>query len=238
MRFGYSVNGYGVGDLVAKSSTRSPITQIDATGRRVRLGLQRLRHVRQGRRDAATALREAARIELGMRTFLEDGGFKALHHHLRRPARPEATARPGRAAADGRRLRLRRRGRLEDGGPGPRDEGHGGGPQGRHLASWKTTPITSTPAARRCWALTCWRSAPRSPTASPSLEIHPLGIGGKADPVRLVFNVPPAARPQRLADRHGQSLPPDRQRSGGGPARRRRCRSCRSPASSGSRGRT
>lgn len=24
----------------------------------------------------------------------------------------------------------------------------------------------------------------------PSLEIHPLGIGGKADPVRLVFNVP------------------------------------------------
>lgn len=26
--------------------------------------------------------------------------------------------------------------------------------------------------------------------AQPSLEIHPLGIGGKADPVRLVFNVP------------------------------------------------
>jgi len=26
--------------------------------------------------------------------------------------------------------------------------------------------------------------------AKPSLEIHPLGIGGKADPVRLVFNVP------------------------------------------------
>ncbi len=25
----------------------------------------------------------------------------------------------------------------------------------------------------------------------PSLEIHPLGIGGKADPARLVFNVPP-----------------------------------------------
>ena len=24
----------------------------------------------------------------------------------------------------------------------------------------------------------------------PSLEVHPLGIGGKADPVRLVFNVP------------------------------------------------
>ena len=28
----------------------------------------------------------------------------------------------------------------------------------------------------------------------PSLEIHPLGIGGKEDPVRLVFNAPACAR--------------------------------------------
>mgnify|MGYP002243774164 CR=1 FL=1 len=27
--------------------------------------------------------------------------------------------------------------------------------------------------------------------AKPKLEIHPLGIGGKADPVRLVFTVAP-----------------------------------------------
>ena len=27
--------------------------------------------------------------------------------------------------------------------------------------------------------------------AKPRLEIHPLGIGGKEDPVRLVFNAPP-----------------------------------------------
>jgi len=27
----------------------------------------------------------------------------------------------------------------------------------------------------------------------PSLEVHPLGIGGKEDPVRLVFNAPPGA---------------------------------------------
>ena len=25
----------------------------------------------------------------------------------------------------------------------------------------------------------------------PSLEVHPLGIGGKADPARLVFDTPP-----------------------------------------------
>ena len=27
----------------------------------------------------------------------------------------------------------------------------------------------------------------------PSLEIHPLGIGGKEDPVRLVFDTPPGS---------------------------------------------
>jgi L-arabinose isomerase len=31
---------------------------------------------------------------------------------------------------------------------------------------------------------------PSIAAAKPSLEVHPLGIGGKADPTRLVFNVP------------------------------------------------
>ena len=44
---------------------------------------------------------------------------------------------------------------------------------------------------RRCSAPTCSRSARRSPRGKPSLEIHPLGIGGKADPVRLVFDAAP-----------------------------------------------
>ena len=30
--------------------------------------------------------------------------------------------------------------------------------------------------------------------AKPSLEIHPLSIGGREDPVRLVFNAPAAPR--------------------------------------------
>ena len=42
----------------------------------------------------------------------------------------------------------------------------------------------------RCSARTCSKSASRSPPAKPSLEIHPLGIGGKEDPVRLVFDAP------------------------------------------------
>ena len=39
-----------------------------------------------------------------------------------------------------------------------------------------------------CWARTCWRSARPSPPPSPRIEVHPLGIGGKADPARLVFD--------------------------------------------------
>ena len=31
---------------------------------------------------------------------------------------------------------------------------------------------------------------PSTSKAKPKLEVHPLGIGGKADPARLVFNVP------------------------------------------------
>ena len=53
-------------------------------------------------------------IELGLRTFLDRRRLRRVHHELRGPRRPAPAARPGRAAADGRRLRLRRRGRLED----------------------------------------------------------------------------------------------------------------------------
>ena len=35
----------------------------------------------------------------------------------------------------------------------------------------------------------------------PSLEVHPLGIGGKADPARLVFDCRDGPGPQRLAHR-------------------------------------
>ena len=113
LRFGVSVNTYGVNDLVAV---------VDAGRRR--------RHRQAGRREYADtyrvapellpggdrheSLRYGARIELGLRTFLAERRLRRLHHELRGPRRPAPAARPRRAAADGRRLRLRRRGRLED----------------------------------------------------------------------------------------------------------------------------
>ena len=39
------------------------------------------------------SLKEAARIEVGMRHFLEGGGFNAFYHLLRGPARPGAASR-------------------------------------------------------------------------------------------------------------------------------------------------
>ena len=39
------------------------------------------------------------------------------------------------------------------------------------------------------WAATCWKFVQLYANDKPSCEIHPLGIGGKEDPVRLVFNV-------------------------------------------------
>jgi L-arabinose isomerase len=70
---------------------------------------------------------------------------------------------------------------------------------------------------------------PSIAAAKPTLEIHPLGIGGKEDPVRLVFDARRRPGRQRLARRPGQPVPPDRERSRR-PQARRSCRSCPSPA--------
>ena len=70
----------------------------------------------------------------------------------------------------------------------------------------------------------------------PTLEIHPLGIGGREDPVRLVFDADPGPRRRR---RHRPTCG-DRFRLvanevDGRRRRRSRCRSCPSPAPSGAR---
>jgi L-arabinose isomerase len=49
--------------------------------------------------------------------------------------------------------------------------------------SWRTTPTTWTQAGPRSWAPICWRSVPSIAEGKPRLEVHPLGIGGKADPM-------------------------------------------------------
>ena len=166
LRFGYSVNGYGVGDLVAarqrgdRRRRRRARARSTATSTHVAAALRRAARSAKPARAARASSSACAR-------FLEDGRLQGLHHHLRGPARPRAAARPGRPAPDGRRLRLRRRGRLEDRRPGARDEGHGRRPARRHVVHGGLHLPPRPERRRRCSARTCSRSAPRSPPASP-----------------------------------------------------------------------
>ena len=165
LRFGVSVNTYGVNDLVAVVDAVADDDDRQA-GRRVRRHSTTSRPSCCPAADRHESLRYGARIELGLRPFLDRGRLRRLHHELRGPRRAAPAPRPGRAAADGRRLRLRRRGRLEDLGAAAHDEGDGRRPARRHVASWRTTPTTWSRARRRSSARTCSRSARRITTAA------------------------------------------------------------------------
>ncbi len=109
------------------------------------------------------SLRQAAQIEVGLRSVLLDGGFGAFTDTFEDLGRLRSASGHRRAAADGRRLRVRRRGRLEDGAAAARAQGDGATGSRAVPRSWRTTSTTWVPARRRCWAPTCWRSAPPSP---------------------------------------------------------------------------
>ena len=125
----------------------------------------RCRRSAQGRQAPRLApLRRQARAR---HARLPRGGrLQGLHRHVRGPARTQAIARPGVAAADGRRLWLRRRGRLEDVGAGQGDEGDGRGPARRHVVHGGLHLPPAAGRRGRCWARTCWRSARASPAPS------------------------------------------------------------------------
>ena len=91
IRLGVEVNGYGVGELVARIGEVSD-AEID------RLVAEYDAAIRDGRRHCGTAvrraaLRYAARTELGLRTLSRGGRLPGLHRHLRGPARARAAAR-------------------------------------------------------------------------------------------------------------------------------------------------
>jgi L-arabinose isomerase len=188
-QFGFSVNGYGVGDLVAhlRGFSDAEVDQL--------VGVYREAYLIKKDHDRVDSLRDAARIELGLRAFLESGGFGAFTdtfedlHGIKQL--------PGIAAQ-----------RLMADGYGFAGEGDWktaalvrimkvmaeGLPGGTSFMEDYTYDFSGTPKVLGAHML---EICPSIASSKPSLEVHPLGIGGKDDPVRLVFST--AAGPAIVA---------------------------------------
>jgi L-arabinose isomerase len=187
IQFGYSVNGYGVGDLV-KSVNKATDHEI---GRLVKEYESRYAIAPKLLKDKAArvSLQEAARIEIGLRAFLTAGDFKGFTDTFEDLNGLQQL--PGIAVQ-----------RLME-------EGYGFGAEG----DWKTAALVRAmkvmgaglrggtsfmedytyhldPKDMKVLGAHMLEICPSIARGRPSLEVHPLGIGGKADPVRLVFDTP------------------------------------------------
>ena len=186
--FGFSVNGYGVGDLVAKVNAVK-----DVAADRLCAKYQELYNVAPELKKGGArheSLRESAKIELGLRAFLEEGDFKGftttfedLHGLGQLPGmavqRLMADGYGFSGEGDWKTAALVRAFKvMADGLPGGvsfmEDYTYHMGNDGRKVLGSHMLEICPTIAA-----------------AQPRVEIHPLGIGGKADPVRFVFDSNP-----------------------------------------------
>jgi L-arabinose isomerase len=188
MRFGYSVNYYGIGDLVEKVNAIGD-AEVNNLCAEYEDSYNVAEPLRKGG-ERHESLRDGARIELGLRAFLEEGGFKGFTdtfedlHGLKQL--------PGLAVQ-----------RLMN-------DGYGFGGEG----DWKTCALVRAmkvmadgmeggtsfmedytyhlhPSGHKVLGAHMLEICPSIAAAKPSLQIHPLGIGGKEDPVRLVFDTPP-----------------------------------------------
>jgi L-arabinose isomerase len=187
IRLGYSVYGYGVGDLVSfvNKVTESEIDTLVAEYDDQYSVAKSI----QPNGDQRAALREAAKIELGMRAFLGEGRFKAftttfenLHGLVQLPglAVQRLMAEGYGFGAEGdwktaalvRAMKVMSAG-MEGGTSFMEDYTYHLDKSGMKVLGAHMLEVCQTIAEGK-----------------PSLEIHPLGIGGKADPARLVFSVP------------------------------------------------
>jgi len=185
MRFGYSVYGYGVGDLVkvVNEASDAEIDQLVQTY----LDEYDVAPALKPGSERNTSLREGARIEIGLRNFLSAGNFKAFTTTFE--DLPGLAQLPGLAVQ-----RLMR-------------DGYGFGAEG----DWKTSALVramKTMSAGLKGGVSFMEDYTYHFSATgdkvlgahmlevceslasekPRLEIYPLSIGGKADPVRLIFD--------------------------------------------------
>lgn len=185
-QFGFAVNGYGVGDVV-NYVNQVPDAELDRLIAEYDERYVVTPELRYGGARHAE-LRDAARIELGLAHFLQDGGFRAFTdtfedlHGLKQL--PGIGAQ--RLMADGygfggegdwktaalvRALKVMGAG-LDGGASFMEDYTY-------HLSGNGSMQVLGAHMLEIC---------PTIASEKPRAEIHPLSIGGKADPVRLVFD--------------------------------------------------
>lgn len=186
IRMGYSVNGYGVGDLVKYVNDVSD-SEINELIKEYDQKYEVEAEAKVGGKYHQ-ALRGAAKIEAGMRTFLTKGDFKAFTTTFEDLHGLEQL--PGLAVQ-----------RLMG-------DGYGFGAEG----DWKTAALVRAmkvmatgmkggtsfmedytyhldPKGMKVLGAHMLEVCSSIAEGKSKLEVHPLGIGGKADPARLIFNV-------------------------------------------------
>ncbi len=189
-QFGYQVNGYGVGDLVAVVNQVSD-AEIDALVAEYEATYRISADLRAGG-ERHSSVREAARIELGLGQFLRDGDFAAftttfedLHGLAQLPGlsvqRLMAAGYGFGAEGDWKTAALLRSLKVMA-------EGLEGGTSFMEDYTYHFHPDNMAVLGAHMLEV-----CPSIAASKPSLEVHPLGIGGKADPARLVFDTPAGA---------------------------------------------
>lgn len=186
-QMGYDVAGYGIGELV---NYVNQVEDKDVDRLVEQYGdIYQINPSVQKAKDKFNSLREAARIEIGMKAFLEDGDFKGFTTNFE--DLHGLVQLPGLAV---QRLMA---------------EGYGFGAEG----DWKTAALLRAvkvmgtgleggssfmedytyhlePGNMKVLGAHMLEVCPSLSREKPSLEVHPLSIGGKDDPARLVFSVP------------------------------------------------
>ncbi|TDC82534.1 L-arabinose isomerase [Micromonospora sp. KC606] len=185
LRFGVSVNTYGVNDLVAAVDAVAD-ARVDELVKEYDDSYRLVPELRPGG-ERHDSLRYAARIEAGLREFLEAGGFRAFTTNFEDLGGLRQL--PGIAV---QRLMA---------------DGYGFGGEG----DWKTSVLVRTlkamsvgttggtsfmedytydltPGQEVVLGAHMLEVCPTIAADTPNVEIHPLGIGGREDPVRMVFD--------------------------------------------------
>lgn len=188
LRLGVQVNTWGVNEL-AEAVDAASAASVDALVAEYLESYDVAPELLPGG-ERHQSLRDGAAIEAGLRTFLERGGFGAFTTSFEDLGALKQL--PGLAV---QRLMA---------------EGYGFGAEG----DWKTAILVRVanvmgaglpggaslmedytydlvPGHERILGAHMLEVSPSLTTARPRLEVHPLGIGGKDDPVRLVFTADP-----------------------------------------------